>query len=167
MTANGRHIRYLDWQYLDMDINQTNWAILPWLKIFGGILTLAMVVLLQIGDLHASEERDQYGYFHVGAPEAAQIIESSPKVIIVDIRTPAEFNEGHIKGALNIDYYAPNFDEQIAALDSNASYVLHCRSGGRSGRALSVLRENNLTNVTHLKGGVISWTKAGFPLYRD
>lgn len=149
-----------------MDINQTNWVILLRLMIFGGILTFVMVVLLRMGDPHASEKQDQYGYIHVDAPAAAQIIANSPEVIILDIRTPAEFNEGHIKNAINIDYYAPDFDEQITALDPNASYVLHCRSGGRSGRALSVLRENNLIDVTHLKGGIISWKEAGFSLFQ-
>lgn len=131
-----------------------------------GIFAVFPVILSQMTNLHAAEERDEFGYSHIDAPAAAKIIANSPEVIILDIRTPAEFNEGHIKGALNIDYFAPDFDEQIAALDTRASYVLHCRSGGRSGRALSVLRENDLTDVTHLKGGILSWKEAGFSLFQ-
>ncbi|MCC3305900.1 rhodanese-like domain-containing protein [Sneathiella sp. HT1-7] len=131
------------------------------------VLGIIPFIFLEIAPSDAADTRDQYGYIHVDASAAAQIIANSPEVIILDIRTPAEFNEGHIKNAINIDYYAPDFDEQITALDPNASYVLHCRSGGRSGRALSVLRENNLIDVTHLKGGIISWKEAGFSLFQE
>ena len=131
------------------------------------ILGIAPLIFLEMSAAKASETRDQYGYPHVDAPEAAKIIANSPEVIILDIRTPAEFNEGHIKGALNIDYYAPDFDDQIAALDPTARYILHCRSGNRSSRALSLLSQSNLKNVTHLRSGIVGWTGSGYPLHQE
>ncbi|WP_367281178.1 rhodanese-like domain-containing protein [Sneathiella sp.] len=68
---------------------------------------------------------------------------------------------------MNIDYYVPGFDAQIAALDTHSSYVLHCRSGGRSAKTLSALRENNLSRAIHFKGGIITWTEADLPLFRN
>ena len=127
----------------------------------------ALLIFFGIGPAKASETRDQYGYLHVEAPAVAEIIANSPEVIILDIRTPSEFQQGHIKGAVNVDYYAADFEEKIAALDPSARYVLHCRSGSRSSKALSILSENKLENVTHLRSGIIGWTGSGYPLNQE
>ena len=50
---------------------------------------------------------------------------------VLDIRTPAEVDEGHIDGAIFVDFRSPDFAEQIVKLPKNADYIMHCRSGGR------------------------------------
>src|SRR5689334_9527235 len=52
--------------------------------------------------------------------------------VVLDVRTPAEFKAGHIPGAVNIDFRAANFDEQMAKLDKNKTYLVHCAGGVRS-----------------------------------
>ena len=85
-------------------------------------------------------------------------------VITLDVRTPGEFMSGFIQGAQNIDFQSGNFENEIAALDKNATYAVYCRSGNRSGQAVKVMHDAGFHNVYNLNGGVIDWTNAGLPL---
>jgi rhodanese-related sulfurtransferase len=85
-------------------------------------------------------------------------------IVTLDVRTPGEFNEGHIEGAQLIDFQSGNFENEIAALDKSKTYAVYCRSGNRSGQAVKVMREAGFNNLYNLNGGVIDWANAGLPL---
>jgi rhodanese-related sulfurtransferase len=85
-------------------------------------------------------------------------------IITLDVRTPGEFNEGHIEGAQLIDFQSGNFENEIASLDKSKTYAVYCRSGSRSGEAVKVMRDAGFTNLYNLNGGVIDWASAGLPL---
>jgi rhodanese-related sulfurtransferase len=85
-------------------------------------------------------------------------------IVTLDVRTPGEFNEGHIEGAQLIDFQSGNFENEIAALDKTKTYAVYCRSGNRSGQAVKVMREAGFNNLYNLNGGVIDWANAGLPL---
>ncbi len=89
---------------------------------------------------------------------------SEPGIVLLDVRTPGEFAEGFIEGAQLIDFQSGNFENEIAALDKNATYAVYCRSGNRSGQAVKVMHDAGFHNVYNLNGGVIDWTNAGLPL---
>jgi rhodanese-related sulfurtransferase len=80
---------------------------------------------------------------------------------VLDIRTPEEFGESHLAGAVNIDFFETTFAADIEALDRDASYVLYCKSGGRSGAAMELIRELGFTDVHEIDGGIMAWTEAG------
>ncbi|WP_024288116.1 rhodanese-like domain-containing protein [Cellulomonas sp. KRMCY2] len=82
-------------------------------------------------------------------------------VVVVDVRTPQEYAEGHLDGALNLDVSAPDFATAIAALDPDVTYALYCRSGNRSAQAMDVMSSAGMTSLAHLDGGVGAWTSAG------
>lgn len=82
-------------------------------------------------------------------------------VVVVDVRTPQEYAEGHLDGALNLDVSAPDFTTAIAALDPDVTYALYCRSGNRSAQAMDVMSSAGMTSLAHLDGGVAAWTSAG------
>jgi rhodanese-related sulfurtransferase len=88
-------------------------------------------------------------------------------VITLDVRTPIEFAEGHIERARLIDFQSGNFENEIAALDKNATYAVYCRSGNRSGQAVKVMQDAGFTNVFNMNGGVIEWANAGLPLVNN
>lgn len=74
--------------------------------------------------------------------------------VILDVRTPAEFQESHLDGAKNIDFLGSDFQTQIGRLDRNKSYVLYCRSGNRSGQAeksMKAMGFKKVKNVGSLK----------------
>ncbi len=77
---------------------------------------------------------------------------------VIDVRTPAEFDEGHVEGAVNIDVTAPDFDDRLA----EASYVVYCRSGSRSADAVARMRDAGFTDVVD-GGGLGDMEDAGYP----
>jgi rhodanese-related sulfurtransferase len=88
-------------------------------------------------------------------------------IITLDVRTPGEFNEGHIEGAQLIDFQSGNFENEIATLDKSKTYAVYCRSGSRSGQAVKVMSDAGFTSVYNLNGGVIDWAGAGLPLVNN
>lgn len=88
----------------------------------------------------------------------------SEEYVIIDIRTPQEFNSEHIQGAINIDYYSPTFEEEISSLDKDKKYLFYCRSGSRSSNALPLFRELGFREVYELQGGIQSWVSSGYEL---
>ena len=85
---------------------------------------------------------------------------SSDSVQLVDIRTPAEYAEGHLAGAVNINVKDSAFlTNALARLDRKRSCAVYCRSGKRSAIAALLLAGKGYS-VTNLRGGIIAWTEA-------
>lgn len=78
----------------------------------------------------------------------------SDGVTILDVRTPQEFADGHIAGAVNIDVSSPDFAQQVAELDPEGTYAVYCRSGNRSRAAMAVMQDAGLADVFGLEGGI-------------
>lgn len=87
-----------------------------------------------------------------------------PGVVLVDVRTPAEYAAGHLANAMNIDMQASDFLDRVRALDRSASYALYCRSDHRSGLAAEQMAAIGFTKVVDLDGGITAWTAAGKPV---
>lgn len=78
--------------------------------------------------------------------------------VILDVRTPEEFNAGHIEGAILIDYLeTENFTKQILTLDKSKNYLLYCRTGKRSLNAAYIMQEKGFKQVSDLKDGITGW----------
>jgi rhodanese-related sulfurtransferase len=96
---------------------------------------------------------------------AAEIIASPPDdLVILDIRTPDEYAAGHIAGAINIDYYQPDFEAKLSALDPAVPYVMYCNSGNRSANALPLMDSIGFDEVYEIDGGIQAWYSAGHPV---
>lgn len=104
------------------------------------------------------------GVLYVEASEAAELVNQDSSLQVLDVRTPKEFASKHIKGAINIDYYADDFKQQVSQLDPEVTYLVHCRSGVRSGRSLAILKAEGLKNLVHLNGGLKAWVNSDLPL---
>lgn len=100
----------------------------------------------------------------VAPDDAATIIAENPDAIILDIRTPEEFGDGIIDGAVNIDFYEPDFASNLDALDKDASYVVYCRSDNRSGQAMDTFADLGFQQVTEIDGGIVNWYDQGYPV---
>ena len=94
-------------------------------------------------------------YDSVNAQDFAETLKK-PDVQIIDIRTPQEFNEGHIPGAVNIDLYSEDFFEQMDCLDKDKPVAVYCRGGRRSKIAAERFVGKGF-EVTELNGGIITW----------
>ena len=93
---------------------------------------------------------------------ADQITQSD--VITLDVRTPGEFSEGHIEGAINIDVEGASFDSEIANLDKTKSYAVYCRSGRRSIIAVDKMANAGFDLLFNLENGINDWIANGLPL---
>ena len=96
--------------------------------------------------------------------EVSEIVDNPPEgLVILDIRTPEEFAAGHIAGAINIDYYASDFEQRLGVLDLDVPYVMYCNSGNRSSNALPLMDSIGFSEVYELDGGIQAWFGAGLP----
>lgn len=96
----------------------------------------------------------------VGAVDFAAALKR-PDTAIVDVRTPQEYAQGHLPGAVNLDVSSPDFASRLSALDPSAPYAVYCKSGNRSGVAVAAMTEQGFTNAYHLEGGIGAWQAAG------
>ena len=93
---------------------------------------------------------------------AADLVAEAPEgLVILDVRTPQEFADGHLAGAVNLDYQAAGFADDLGTLDRNAPYLLYCRSGNRSAQARELMRDLGFTEVYEIDGGINAWSQAG------
>ncbi len=130
------------------------------------VLIAILLMSLALKSANASDITGTFknGVYHVNAVEAHSLLSNSKTVQVLDVRTPREFQQGHIEGAINVDYYADDFAEQLTALDPNIEYLIHCRSGVRSGKSLAILKSVGIKKLIHLDGGIKAWLSSGFPL---
>ena len=89
---------------------------------------------------------------------AANYLKKS-NTVLLDVRTPAEFAAGHLKGARNIDFRAAGFSFEIAKLDKDKTYLLYCASGNRSGQTTVLMEETGFKKVINI--GAFEDLKAG------
>lgn len=124
---------------------------------------LALVVLLLVSA--CSSGSDTATIELVSPAEAAQVIDDDPAgLVVLDIRTPEEFNEMRLGGSLNVDFYAADFSEQLDTLDKDDPYVMYCRSGNRSSEAIKTMKELGFVEVYEIDGGIVNWYDSGFPV---
>lgn len=86
--------------------------------------------------------------------------------ILLDVRTPQEYAEGHLANSINLDYQSSAFQEEIAKLDKSKSYLVYCRSGKRSAAAMEMMEKAGFKKVTNLDGGIMSWESNGFEVVK-
>lgn len=89
------------------------------------------------------------------------------KVQLLDVRTEEEWNEGHLDGAVRVDFTADGFAEGVQkALDEDKPVLIYCRSGNRSARAAKAMEKLGFKTLYDLKGGITDWKKAGKQVVR-
>lgn len=98
--------------------------------------------------------------------EVRKFIESRQPVVI-DIRTAEEHAAGYIESTnLVMDYYATDFKDRLSKLDKNASYLIYCRSGRRTGAALLAMKDLGFRDSHDIEGGITAWIAAGLPVVK-
>lgn len=92
--------------------------------------------------------------------EMDSLLEMS-KVQLIDVRTPGEYAEGYIKGAVNIDFRDENFEDLIAKIDKTKPVIVYCARGGRSNKCSSYMKKAGFTKIYDLDGGITEWKFKG------
>jgi len=104
------------------------------------------------------------GQFLDNPEQFKSFIEKNSDALIVDVRTAAEFKEGYIEGAININFYDSDFGEKLKRLDNQRPVLVYCAGGVRSSKASETLEKLGFENIHDLKGGFSAWTKKGLPV---
>ncbi|MCC9166240.1 rhodanese-like domain-containing protein [Pontibacter harenae] len=86
----------------------------------------------------------------------------SMKTVVLDVRTPEEYNAGHLEGAENSDYRSGQFAKELKELNKKKTYYLYCASGNRSGKAAQLMKEAGFEKVYNI-GAYQDLREAGFP----
>lgn len=124
------------------------------------ILVIILLALVTISWACRKTNVSNDTFKSVGVDEFEQLIADTASVIVLDVRTLAEYQEGHIKGALLIDVKTDSFMAAAREqLPKNKTVAVYCRSGRRSATAAEMLAAEGYQMV-NLKGGIIAWRKA-------
>jgi rhodanese-related sulfurtransferase len=103
----------------------------------------------------------------IAVDEAIEFVATQDNVVILDVRTPLEYEMSHITGAVNVDVQNESFEDNVITLDPSKTYIVHCTKnpvGGRSSRALQTLQDLGFKNLYSLEGGYVAWQEAELPL---
>lgn len=95
-----------------------------------------------------------------------QLLQEKESATLVDVRTPGEFQQGHLTNAINVDFYGKDFKAQLGKLSKDKPVFLYCASGGRSNSTLQYLTNAGFKEVYNLSGGIQAWTKARKPVVK-
>ena len=135
------------------------------LTAFGIILLVAFLAFIL---LSPSAQSDQQ-FTAVSPKEASVLIETHKEnsdFVILDIRTPGEYQSGHIKNSIMIDFYSKAFAEEVNRLDKGKIYLIYCRSGNRSTRSMGLFKKLKFQKIYHLSSGINGWNSEGLPLVK-
>ena len=90
-----------------------------------------------------------------------QMITNVDDEIILDVRTPEEFAEGHIPGAVLMNVKDAAFKDRVEELDKSKTILVYCSAGVRSEKAAGILRDSGFEHVYHLQNGLKGWNETG------
>jgi phage shock protein E len=125
-------------------------------------VALAVAAIASVGLLAGCSSSNEVTK-KVDPVEFSEVI-AQPGVIILDVRTPEEFNAGHIANAININIADSDFSSEVSKLDKNATFAVYCRSANRSAVATNEMAELGFTDMYDMQGGIIDWEAAGGPV---
>jgi len=122
-----------------------------------------LLILMTISATQISGCNTNDNIISVSAPEFDKEIKAD-SVQLLDVRTPQEYAEGHIDGALNINVQSDDFQRMVEKeLSKDSTILVYCRSGRRSMDAAETLTKLGY-KVVNLKGGIIEWKENGLPV---
>ena len=96
--------------------------------------------------------------------EEVQEITKMEDVQLIDVRTPEEYEEGHLANSQNIDYYSDTFEEEIMKLDKSKPVLVYCKSGNRSGKCTKKMEEAGFVKIYDMEGGIVEWKYKGYDI---
>jgi rhodanese-related sulfurtransferase len=125
------------------------------------LASFATVVIMSIACFNFFCIAQQLVYKTISVSDARALMESSSNVLVVDVRSPQEYAQGHLYGAINIPL--SDLPLRIGGLEKNRPILVYCRTGHRSAQASSILVNAGFTQIYNLEGGITAWINAGYP----
>lgn len=123
-----------------------------------GIYLLAVIAVFAFAFIRKGDQ--------LSAKDFSQKMNNAAHAQVLDVRTPEEFREGYIKGAINIDWQGSDFNSKVTKLDKAKPVFIYCHSGRRSSSAASEMRAMGFKEVYELKDGIMGWQAFDLPVVR-
>lgn len=122
--------------------------------------TIPIIALIVIHFTSCAQEK---GYINMNSSKFKAAIDKK-QVTLLDVRTPNEYNRGHIAGAGLLNYYNSDFKKKLLLLAKDKPVYLYCNSGNRSARAAKFLVDNGYKEVYNLQRGIMDWYRNSLPI---
>jgi phage shock protein E len=126
------------------------------IKLKFGVVLLMLFISVGCNSKPPLNEQEKSA-IHIVKP--TEFKERSINQVIIDIRTPQEFSQGHIEGAININYFDHSFIDQMGKYDKSKPVFLYCRSGNRTSSAAAKVAKLGFGEIYDLQGGIMSWSR--------
>ena len=94
---------------------------------------------------------------NISVDQAKTLMDNRKDIVLIDVRTPEEWEEGSLPGTINIDVEADDFTEKVILLDKDVTYLVHCRKGSRSEIAVEIMEQQGFKDIYHMLGGYLAW----------
>jgi rhodanese-related sulfurtransferase len=117
---------------------------------------LTIIAVLIFFSVKAQEQNSE----NLNSKQAWDLIQkfkSDTNFVVLDVRTPSEFAEGHIEKSILVDYKSADFENNITKLDKTKTYLVYCKGGGRSAKAIEIMKKHDFKNIYHLYLGLEVW----------
>ena len=131
---------------------------------YSGLLILAGLLAATLAQ---ADDNNQELVAAIEVNAAREFVASNENAVIMDVRTPIEYVDSHITGAVNVSVQDESFQKTVIALDPSKTYIVHCTKNpaeGRSSRALETLKRLGFKHLYSLEGGYVAWRDAELPL---
>lgn len=130
-------------------------------------LTLLILSVFWLSISCQSQSKPQEGLHTIKPGEYSSKIKELDNEVLLDVRTPGEYESGHLAGARNIDWNGGDFEQQVAKLDKDKPVMVYCQAGGRSAAAAAKLQSMGFTTVYNMDGGIGLWKQEGLEVGHD
>lgn len=140
-----------------------------------GLLSISLLATAVVTGCMAPQTADELGDSSSGLPayglisiqQSANVIvalQDDPRFVLLDIRTSAEVEAGHLPGAEELDFYSDSFENDLAAFPRDQIYLIYCRTGNRTGQAYQMMEDMGFEQVYDMGGGISQWMAADYPI---
>ncbi len=88
----------------------------------------------------------------------------NPDYVVLDVRTPEEYDKGHIENALLLNIKSEDFENEFEQMDKNKKYFIYCKTGRRSDKVASLMNKYGFSEIYHIAGGFEKWKLKRLPI---
>ncbi|WP_424356385.1 rhodanese-like domain-containing protein [Methanobacterium sp. MBAC-LM] len=87
-----------------------------------------------------------------------------PDFVVMDVRTPEEYDEGHIENAYLLNFKSGSFEDELENMDKNKKYYVYCRTGRKSRKAVELMEKRGYSEAHSVIGGIDKWKRSRLPV---
>lgn len=125
---------------------------------------ITLIFILCFVSCNAWKKSKNFDYSELSFSEFNNSLKADSNYIIVDVRTPKEYRNGHMKNAVNVSYFGTVFTDSIKKLDRNKTIYMYCQTQHRSPLASKKMKKLGFKKIIDLKGGFMKWENNQMPI---